>query len=113
MESICFVKHDKNGNLAFSEEKQDHWKHRWTKPIVTYALQRDSEDIKGRSIEKRAVNLAFTTWNIEIPLQLRSSRGKNPDIRINFCHAKDDKIFSKKRGVWHTHITQKQNIKER
>ena len=99
MESICRVKKKRNGDLAFSEEKQKHWKHKWTKQIVTYALQRDSVDIKGRSIEERAVNLAFTTWNIEIPLKLRSTRGKNPDIKINFCHGKDDKIFSKEKGV--------------
>ena len=99
MESVCLVKSKPNGELAFTEEKQTHWQHRWTKQIVTYALQRDSVDIKGRSIEKRAVNLAFTTWNIEIPLKLRSTRGENPDIKINFCHAKDDKIFSEKKNV--------------
>ena len=86
MESICYVKKKRNGDLAFSEEKQTNWKHKWTKQTVTYALQRDSVDIKGRSIEERAVNLAFTTWNIEIPLRLRSTHGKNPDIKINFCH---------------------------
>ena len=99
MESICYVKKKQNGELAFSEEKQTTWKHKWTKQTVTYALQRDSVDIKGRSIEKHAVNLAFTTWNIEIPLKLRSIRGKNPDIKINFCHGKDDKIFSKEKNV--------------
>ena len=99
MESICRVKKKRNGDLAFSEETQKHWKHKWTKQKVTYALQRDSVDIKGRSIEERAVNLAFTTWNIEIPLKLRSTREKNPDIKINFCHSKDDKIFSKEKGV--------------
>ena len=99
MESVCYVKSKRDGTLAFSEEKQEHWKHKWTKQTVTYALQKDSVDIKGRSIEKRAVNLAFTTWNIEIPLKLRSTRGKNPDIKINFCHGKNDKIFSKKKGV--------------
>jgi len=62
MESICFVKAKKNGELAFSEETQTHWKHKWTKPIVTYQLQKDSDDILGSSVEKRAVNLAFTTW---------------------------------------------------
>ena len=99
MESICRVKKKRNGDLAFSEETQKHWKHKWTKQTVFYSLQKDSVDIKGRSIEERAVNLAFTTWNIEIPLKLRSTCGKNPDIKINFCHSKDDKIFSKEKNV--------------
>ena len=99
MESICFVKHDHKGNLAFSEETQTHWKHRWAKEIVTYQLQKDSDDIQGASVEKRAVNLAFTTWGIEIPLKLRSARKKQkPDIYINFCHSKNDE-FLKGTGV--------------
>ena len=100
MESICFVKSKKNGDLAFSEEKQKHWNHRWDKKTITYALQKDSEDIEGNSIERRAVNLAFTTWNIEIPVKLRSVHGKkNPDIFINFVHSKNDKYFKDKKGV--------------
>ena len=100
MESICFVKHDHNGNLAFSEETQTHWKHRWSKEIVTYQLQKDSDDIHGSSTEKRAVHLAFTTWGVEIPLKLRSVRGKQkPDIYINFCHSKDDEYLKGKKGV--------------
>ena len=100
MESVCYVKHDHNGNLAFSEEKQKHWNHKWDKQTVTYALQKDSEDIEGNSIEKRAVNLAFATWNIEIPLRLKSVHGdKNPDIFINFVHSKNDKYLKDKKGV--------------
>ena len=100
MESVCYVKHDHNGNLAFSEEKQKHWNHKWDKQTVTYALQKDSEDIEGNSIEKRAVNLAFATWNIEIPLRLKSVHGdKNPDIFINFVHSKNDKYLKGKKGV--------------
>ena len=94
MESVCYVKSKRDGTLAFSEERQEHWKHKWTKQTETYALHKDSVDIKGRSIEKRAVNLAFTTWNVEIPLKLRSTCGKSPDIKIYFCHGKNDKVFS-------------------
>ena len=100
MESICFVKAKKNGELAFSEETQTHWKHKWTKPIVTYQLQKDSDDILGSTVEKRAVNLAFTTWGIEIPLKLRSTRKKQkPDIYINFCHSKNDEFLKGKKNV--------------
>ena len=100
MESICFVKAKKNGELAFTEETQTHWKHKWSKPVVTYQLQKDSEDIQGSAVEKRAVNLAFLTWGLEIPLKLRSVRGKQkPDIYINFVHSKDDEYLKGKKGV--------------
>ena len=100
MESVCYVKAKRNGDLAFSEETQKHWKHKWAKQTVTYALQKDTEDIEGNSIERRAINLAFTTWNIEIPLRLKSVHGKsNPDIFINFVHSKNDKYLKDKKGV--------------
>ena len=100
MESVCFVKKAKNGGLQFIEEKQTHWKHKWDKQTVTYALQKDTEDIEGRRIEERAVNLAFLTWNIEIPLKLKSVRGrKTPDIYINFVHAKNDAYLKNKKNV--------------
>ena len=99
MESVCYVK-AKNGGLQFIEEKQTHWKHKWDKQTVTYALQKDTEDIEGRRIEERAVNLAFLTWNIEIPLKLKSVRGrKTPDIYINFVHAKNDAYLKNKKNV--------------
>ena len=100
MESVCYVKKAKNGGLQFIEEKQTHWKHKWNKQTVTYALQKDTEDIEGRRIEERAVNLAFLTWNIEIPLKLKSVRGrKTPDIYINFVHAKNDAYLKNKKNV--------------
>ena len=37
MESICFVKAKKNGELAFSEETQTHWKHKWTNVMTGQA----------------------------------------------------------------------------
>lgn len=99
MEAVCYVK-AKNGGLQFIEEKQTHWKHKWDKHTVTYALQKDTEDIDGRRIEERAVNLAFLTWNIEIPLKLKSVRGrKTPDIYINFVHAKNDAYLKNKKNV--------------
>ena len=88
--AICYVR-DRNGELEFSEEDQTHWNHKWEKPIVTYALQKDSVDIEGRALEKRAVNIAMSTWNFEIPLKLKSVRAdQNPDIHINFADEDSD-----------------------
>lgn len=99
METICYVRANSDGELEFSEEDQTHWKHKWTKDVVTYQLQKDSEDIEGTSIEKRGVNLAMSTWNFEIPLKLRSTRNDNPDVYINFCRAKNDEFFKDRKGI--------------
>ena len=91
--AICYVR-DKNGELEFSEEDQTHWNHKWDKQVVYYALQKDSEDIEGRALERRAVNLAMSTWNFEIPLKLKSvRRGQTPDIFINFAQEDDDEYL--------------------
>ena len=85
------------GGVEFSEEDQEHWKHKWHKPIVYYALQKDSVDIEGRALETRAVNLAFSTWNFEIPIKLKNVRGTDhpPDIYINFLTSDKDKYLKK------------------
>ena len=91
--AICYVR-ENNGELEFSEEDQTHWDHKWNKQIVTYALQKDSEDIEGRAKEKLAVNLAMSTWNFEIPVKLKSVKGnQSPDIFINFANEDDDKYL--------------------
>jgi predicted Zn-dependent protease len=93
--AICFVR-DNNGELEFSEEDQTHWKHKWDKQVVYYALQVDSEDIKGRALETKAVNLAMSTWNFEIPIKLKSVRGnQTPDIYINFVKSENDEHLKK------------------
>ncbi len=96
--AICYV-NENNGELAFSEEEQEHWRHKWDKQIVYYALQKDSVDIEGRAEETKAVNIAFSTWNFEIPIKLKNVRGTDqpPDIYINFLESKKDKHL--KRGV--------------
>ena len=92
--AICFVR-DSNGLLEFSEDSQQtHWEHKWDKPVVTYALQKDSIDIDGRALETRAVNLAMSTWNFEIPLKLKSVKGdQSPDIFINFAEEDSDEYL--------------------
>ena len=94
--AICYV-HDSQGELAFSEETQEHWSHKWDKQVVYYALQKDSEDISGRALETKAVNIAFSTWNFEIPLKLKSVRGsdRTPDIYINFVKEENDEHLKK------------------
>lgn len=91
--AICIVSETNDGQLAFSEDKeQSHWSGKWNDEIVWYSLQKDSVDIVGRAKELKAVNLAFSTWNFEIPLKLKNVRGSDqpPDITINFVKSEND-----------------------
>jgi len=81
-----------DNQIQFKEEV-DEWNLKWEKNdnIVTYCLIKDTKDILGDSLEKRAVNLAMDTWNVEIPLELQSvNKDQNPDIRIEFTDSNDD-----------------------
>jgi predicted Zn-dependent protease len=94
--AICKISANQNGELEFSEEEQSEWKHKWDKQVVYYSLQKDSEDITGRSLETKAVNIAFSTWNFEIPLKLKSvKKNQTPDIYINFVKSDDDEHLKK------------------
>jgi len=86
-----------NSGIEFSEEDQEHWRHKWDKQVVYYALQKDSVDIEGRALETKAVNLAFSTWNFEIPIKLKNVRGtdRTPDIYIIFLTSDKDEHLKK------------------
>ena len=50
---------------------------------------------------RKAVNIAMTTWNLEIPIKIKSLyRNKDKaNIIISFRKAKDDQYFSERPGV--------------
>ena len=97
MDQICYVKTDKNGELEFEEIREKH-NYRWTKTEITYQLQKDSEDIPGKYMERRAVQLALTSWGMEAPLTFKEVKN-NPDIFINFVSSENDPWLENRRGV--------------
>jgi len=60
----------KTNNETYYEVQQTEYPHKWDKPVVTYSLVRGTEDLPGDSMESLALNLAMTTWDIEIPIVL-------------------------------------------
>ena len=60
----------KTNSEAHYEAQQAEYPHKWDKPVVTYALVRGTEDLPGDSMERIALNLAMTTWDLEIPIVL-------------------------------------------
>ena len=90
--TICKITANSNNELEFSEETQSEWAHKWDKQVVYYSLQKDTEDIHGRTDEIKAVNIAMSTWNFEIPVKLkRAKKNQDPDIYINFVKSENDK----------------------
>lgn len=71
------------------EELQTEWSGKWQKDVVTYGAL--AIDDLTRSQLRKALNLAMTVWNKEIPLKLKSIRDvRCADITIDFVDAEDD-----------------------
>jgi len=81
-------------------ESQSEWGRKWEKDTVTYSFIRDSEDIPGVAEERKALNLAMTTWDIEIRLKLQWVRkAQSPDITIEFKTKDEESYFKNHPGV--------------
>jgi hypothetical protein len=90
----------KTNSEAYYEVQQTEYPHKWDKPIVTYSLVRGSEDLPGDSMESLALNLAMTTWDIEIPTVLDLvKKNENPDITLEFADKENDPFFKERPTV--------------
>jgi len=79
-------------------QAQEEWSGKWDQSVVTYSIIRGTNDIEGD--ERLALNLAMTTWDIEVDLSLEYVKhDMNPDITIKFIPSKDDSLFSSRPGV--------------
>lgn len=83
-------------------QKQDEWKHKWEKDIMYYDVEyHDSLKLISEKQLKRAVSLAMTTWDIEIPVTFKPSwwRLGPSDINIKFESRDDNKYFKEHPSV--------------
>ncbi len=95
---ICVQYAHDTAKSDFKQFVQSEWPHRWEKKTVTYAVIRGTDDIEGD--ERLAVNLAMTTWDIEIDIKLKWIPGdQRADIRIEFRPSDEDELFKSKPGV--------------
>jgi hypothetical protein len=90
----------RSSNEAYFEAQQTEYPHRWDGPVVTYALVRGTEDLPDDSMERFALNLAMTTWDLEIPIVLEVvKKDENPDITLEFDDAQNDSTFRERHHV--------------
>lgn len=90
----------KTNNEAYYETQQTEYPAKWDKPTVTYAMVRGTEDLPGDSMERTALNLAMTTWDLEIPLILNVvKKNENPDITLEFADSDSDPFFKERPNV--------------
>ena len=100
MKPDCIIiRNDLNGKVEFVSE-QTEWQHKWEKDVLTYDVEHhESLKLLSKRQLKRAVNLAVSTWNFEIPLKFKSAWNTQADIEIRFKTKDEDDYFKKKPSV--------------
>ena len=100
MKPDCIIiRNDLNGKVEFVSE-QTEWQYKWEKDILTYDIEyHETLKLISKSQLKRAVNLAISTWNFEIPIKFKSAWNTQADIEIRFKTKEEDKYFKDKPSV--------------
>jgi hypothetical protein len=83
----CFLQ--QNGKFATSQE----WPYKWNKQEITYSIKNYTQDFDKLRL---ALNLAMTTWDIELPIKLKFIQ-TGGDITLEF--SEDDPYFTDSPGV--------------
>ena len=100
MKPDCIIiRNDLNGKVEFVSE-QTEWQHKWEKDILTYDIEHhETLKLISKKQLKRAVNLAMTTWDFEIPVKFKSAWDTQADIEIRFKTKDEDTYFKDKPSV--------------
>ena len=100
MKPDCIIiRNDLNGKVEFVSE-QTEWQHKWEKDILTYDIEHhETLKLISKRQLKRAVNLAISTWNFEIPIKFKSAWNTKADIEIRFKTKDEDKYFKDRPSV--------------
>ena len=100
MKPDCIIiRNELNGKVEFVSE-QTEWQHKWEKDVLTYDIEyHESLKLISKRQLKRAVNLAVSTWNFEIPLKFKSAWNTQADIEIRFKTKDEDNYFKDKPSV--------------
>ena len=71
---------------------QPEWDKKWNKDIVYYDIGFPDLPLITPKQLKRALNIAMTTWDLEIPIQFKPANwhGVSADIRISFAGDEDN-----------------------
>jgi hypothetical protein len=83
----CFLQ--QNGKFQTSQE----WPYKWEKKEITYSIKNYTNDFDKLRL---ALNLAMTTWDIELPIKLKFVK-EGGDITLEFSD--DDPYFVNSPGI--------------
>jgi len=100
--SMMCIAYSTNKGREFVET-QEEWPHKWENKIMYYNVIGVCRTLSIRKV-KRALNLAMTTWDLEInivfkPVWFRGNRAKNTNLTIDFKGSDENKYFKERPSV--------------
>ena len=69
--------------IEFQEDTQTEWRHKWELDVMYYDIISPCRTMEMKKV-KKALNLAMTTWDLEIPVKFKSNWNnyRNPTSNI-------------------------------
>jgi len=94
--------HSGLNRFEFIEDTQEEWRHKWDKDIMYYDVISYCRTLSQKKL-KVALNLAMTTWDLEIPVKFKSNwnnyRSDETNITIDFKNSDEDHYFKDRPSV--------------
>ena len=101
MDNKCVIYSNMN-RIAFQEDTQTEWRHKWELDVMYYDIISPCRTMEMKKV-KKALNLAMTTWDLEIPVKFKSNWNnyRNPisNITIDFKTSDEDHYFKDRPSV--------------
>ncbi len=71
----------------------------WNRDRLTWRVDNWTQDFEKERDVRYALNIAFTEWDIELPIVFEEARDGEADITIDFRHKRDDPLFNEDNNV--------------
>ena len=88
--------------IEFQEDTQTEWRHKWELDVMYYDIISPCRTMEMKKV-KKALNLAMTTWDLEIPIKFKSNwdnyRNPTSNITIDFKTSDEDHYFKDRPSV--------------
>jgi hypothetical protein len=101
MDNKCVI-YSNMDRIAFQEDTQTEWRGKWDLDVMYYDVLSQCRTLSEKKIRK-ALNLAMTTWDLEIPVKFKSNwdNYRNPvsNITIDFKTSDEDHYFKDRPSV--------------
>ncbi len=92
----CLIYGSNKTGKVFEFIEQDEWDGKWEREVMYYKVIGEPRTMSKKQV-RRALNVAMTTWDLEIPLRFKphwfNNEDKKADITIEFKSKEEDQTF--------------------